>query len=385
MGTIRIASSSTSQASDAVVELAAQLAGQDYAIVVFFSADSFDQPLLADAMRRRFPIGTTLIGCTTAGEIGPAGYQSGSVVAIGFPAEDFSASTALLPRLDEFNIAECERHVRHALQDAKPPEWGDEAAGQFAFLLIDGLSRREEALGKALQLILGNIPVIGGSAGDSLHFRQTCVFHEGGVHNNAAVVAIMNSRLPMGLIRAQHFEPTASRMVVTGARPEARIVTEINGYPAATEYARIVGIPPESLNPDAFAAFPVVVRIAGQNYVRSIQKMNPDHSLSFYCAIDQGIVLSRAVGVDAFQNLVTALDAVETEVGPLQAILACDCILRNLEFRQNGQLERISALLRERKVTGFLSFGELHHGIHVNQTFNGIAFGLPPDDQAALK
>ena len=41
----------------------------------------------------------------------------------------------------------------------------------------------------------------------------------------------------------------------------------------------------------------------------------------------------------------------------------------------------MSALLRERKVTGFLSFGELHRRIHVNQTFNGIAFGQVADSK----
>lgn len=383
MSTIRIASSSAPCATSAVFELATQLAGQEYAIIAYFSADSFDQAQLATAMRGQFPVATALIGCTTAGEIGPAGYQNDSVVAIGFPAGDFSASTVLLPKLDEFDIADCEQKVRQAQHEARHTGPESRMSGQFAFLLIDGLSCREEALGKAVQLILGSTPVIGGSAGDSLQFRQTCVFHEGGVHNNAAVLAIVNTRLPVGLVRAQHFEPAASRMVVTGARPEARIVTEINGYPAAAEYARIVGIPPESLNPDAFAAFPVVVRIAGREYVRSIQKANPDNSLSFYCAIDKGIVLSLANGVDALDNLVAALDAVEQEVGTVQAILACDCILRSLEFRQSGQLDDISSVLRERKVTGFLSFGELHYGIHVNQTFNGIAFGLPPDEQAA--
>jgi hypothetical protein len=377
MRSIRVASSSANSISQAVSELAAQLAGQDYAIVLFFCADSFDQASLAVAMRSGFPVGTSLIGCTTAGEIGPAGYQQDSIVAIGLPADDFFVTTALLPHLDEFNIADCEQQVRNALQRTTSDERANEMQGQFAFLLVDGLSRREEALGKAVQLTLGSIPVIGGSAGDSLQFRQTCVFHDGSAHNNAAVLAIISTRLRHCFVKAQHFEPTANRMVITGARPEARVVTEINGYPAATEYARIVGIPPELLNPDAFAAFPVVVRVGGQEYVRSIQKVNPDNSLSFYCAIDKGVVLSRALGVDPLRNLIAALDAADAEIGPLQAVLACDCILRNLEFKQSGQLEEISALLRERKVTGFLSFGELHRGIHVNQTFNGIAFGQP--------
>ena len=37
----------------------------------------------------------------------------------------------------------------------------------------------------------------------------------------------------------------------------------------------------KTTNPLAFAAYPVVVRIGGSEYVRSIQKVNPDHSLSF--------------------------------------------------------------------------------------------------------
>jgi len=385
MSTIRVASSSTSCTSRAVAELSEQLAGQDYAIILFFCADSFDQASLAGAMRGGFPASTALLGCTTAGEIGPAGYQHDSIVAIGLPADDFSVTTTLLPHLNEFNIADCEQHIRNALQRTTSFEPDDKAQGQFALLLIDGLSRREEALGKAVQLTLGSIPVIGGSAGDSLQFRQTCVFHDGSFHNNAAVLAIISTRLRHCLVKAQHFEPTANRMVITGAIPESRIVTEINGYPAATEYARIVGIPPELLNPDAFAAFPVVVRIGDQEYVRSIQKVNPDNSLSFYCAIDTGVVLSRALGIDPLHNLIAALDAADAEIGPLQAVLACDCILRNLEFRQNGQLDEISAVLREREVTGFLSFGELHRGIHVNQTFNGIAFGQVADSKVQRK
>ena len=70
-------------------------------------------------------------------------------------------------------------------------------------------------------------------------------------------------------------------------------------------------------------------------------------------------------------------------LGPLQAVLACDCILRNLEFKQSGQLEEISALLRKRKVTGFLSFGELHRGIHVNQTLTGVAASGAPTSTGA--
>ena len=45
------------------------------------------------------------------------------------------------------------------------------------------------------------------------------------------------------------------------------------------------------LNSVPFADSPFVVKIDGANYVRSIQKVNPDGSLTFFCAIEEGLVL----------------------------------------------------------------------------------------------
>lgn len=55
--------------------------------------------------------------------------------------------------------------------------------------------------------------------------------------------------------------------------------------------------------PEIFANHPLVVRVGGTNFVRSIQKANEDGSLTFYCAIDEGIVLARAQGCDLSENL----------------------------------------------------------------------------------
>lgn len=375
--TIRVGSSSAYPTQDAVAEVLSQLAGGRYALVVYFSADRYDPDALASGLRSGFPPTTALIGCTTAGEIGPAGYQRDSLVAIAFPAADFKAATGIIPHLSNLDLGDCEQRIGAVLQNLPADEQGKDDAKKFAFMLVDGLSMREEPLGRAAQLVLGEIPVIGGSAGDSLRFARTYVFHDGQAYSDAAVVAIISTSLPCRILKTQHFVRTEGRMVVTAAKPAERIVTEINGLPAAQEYARIVGISVDDLSPMAFAAYPVVVRIGGQEYVRSIQKVNADNSLSFYCAIDEGIVLSRALGLDAVENLEHAIDAVASEIGTPQLILACDCILRRLEFGQVGLTEAISETLRKRKIVGFSTFGELHRGIHVNQTLTGVAFGSP--------
>jgi hypothetical protein len=165
-------------------------------------------------------------------------------------------------------------------------------------------------------------------------------------------------------------------MVVTGADPTARRVTEINGEPAAQEYARLVGIDVSRLTPMAFAAHPVVVRVGGVYYVRSIQKVNDDESLTFFCAIDEGIVLTVAEGLDIVDNLQDAMEDVRSRVGEPRLIIGCDCVLRRLEIERKGLVDEVSGRLAANRVIGFSTYGEQFNAMHVNQTFTGVAIGL---------
>ena len=90
---------------------------------------------------------------------------------------------------------------------------------------------------------------------------------------------------------------------MTGANPAERVVTEFNAEPAAFEYARMIGLDGDSLTPMIFAAHPLMVRVGGQYHVRAIQKVNADNSLTFFCAIDEGLVLTVARSVDVVQDL----------------------------------------------------------------------------------
>jgi hypothetical protein len=119
-----------------------------------------------------------------------------------------------------------------------------------------------------------------------------------------------------------------------------------------------------------------VVLIDGANYVRSIQKVNPDGSLKFYCAIDRGVVLRVAKGVDLVTNLETALSQVSARIGPLQLVLTFDCILRKLEIAQDGLDEAVGDILRRNNAIGFNTYGEQFCGVHVNQTLTAIALGF---------
>ncbi|PNE78980.1 FIST domain containing protein [Burkholderia thailandensis] len=374
--------STCADARAAVREVHAALAGCDAELVLFFCSSRFDLDALAHEMRERFR-GTRVIGCTTAGEIGPAGYRNGSLVAVALPRALFTIETALLEGLQTFTIASghaCTLDALHDLERRAPRASG---ANPFALLLIDGLSVREEPVTRTLQGALGDIPLVGGSAADDLRFERTAIFYDGRFRDDCAALIVASTALPFRTFKTQHFRCGAERLVVTQADAERRTVSEINGLPAAEEYARLIGARVEDLSPGHFAAAPVVVLIDGTDYVRSIQKLNPDGSLTFYCAIEEGLVLRVARALDLVDNLQATFGDLRDSFGEPQLVLAWDCILRHLEMMQRGTRDTAAELLKANRAVGFSTYGEQYGGVHVNQTLTGIVFSRAPRPERA--
>ena len=317
---------------------------------------------------------TPVTGCTTAGEIGPGGYSEGGIVAIGLPAADFAAETLLVADLQAIDaqalIGDLIR-ARHRLTAAHPG-WDHE----FAFLMVDGLSVKEDELAAAVATGLGPVPLFGGSAGDGTRFGATHVLHGGRLAQNTATLALIRTRCPVRVFSLDHLLPSDRRMVVTKADPARRLVRQINAEPAAQEYARILGKDPDQLTTFTFAAHPLVVRIGGRHHVRAIQRVAPNGDLVFFSAIDEGLVLTLAEAQDMAAHLEGELTALARDTAPA-AILACDCVLRRIEAQEKQLFGRISDILGRHRVTGFSTYGEQHGAVHVNQTMTGVAI-YPP-------
>ena len=315
-----------------------------------------------------------VIGCTTAGEIGRDGYAEGLIVATALPARYFSARTLLIEGLRTLDAQAVIGDVIRARGDLAQnfPQWQNE----FAFLLVDGLSTKEDELASVLAPGLGSTPLFGGSAADGARFLEAFVFHDGKPLRNAAVLAVVRTRCPVRVFKFDHFTPTDLRMVVTAADPQKRLVSSINAEPAALEYARLLGKDPDQLTPFTFAAHPVVVRLGGQHHVRSIRQVDESGDLVFFSAIDEGLVLTLAEAQDMAAHLEGEFTALGAVAKP-QAILACDCVLRRMEALEKQLTGRISAILRDHKVTGFSTYGEQLNAMHVNQTLTGVAIYAP--------
>lgn len=360
-------------ATDPGLALRTRLGQGPFALIIVFVSPQADLTALAQELGQCFG-DTPVIGCTTAGEITTEGYDEDMIVAAALPAQFFRATPLLIPDLARFEaqavIGDLIR-ARAALARTCP-DWSHE----FAFLMVDGLSTKEDALTSALASGLGPMPLFGGSAADGTRFLETFVLHGGQLLRNAAVLAVVRTQCPVRVFKFDHFRPTETRMVVTSADPARRIVHRINAEPAAREYARLLGKDPAQLNPFTFAAHPVVVRIGGRHHVRSIRQVEDNGDLVFYSAIDEGLVLTLAEPLDMVAHLASEFDSLAASEPPL-AILACDCVLRRMEAQEKQLSTQLSAILRHNRVTGFSTYGEQFNAMHVNQTLTGVAFYAP--------
>ncbi|MEG3640858.1 FIST N-terminal domain-containing protein [Magnetococcus sp. PR-3] len=369
---IKRGSSALPSASAAVSDLHQQIAQADAVLTLLFISPHYDLNALEQALDGVFS--GIVIGCTTAGEITHEGFQEQTLTGISLAGDAIHAQMQLIEDLTHFSHKQAQK-IGDQLHESNSANEGFDPDRHFALLFIDGLSMREELVVALLHNHLDGVPLIGGSAGDGMAFEQTRVFAHGKFHHDAAVLTIVQCDTPFLPFRLQHFQPTEERLIITESDPLNRRVCEINGIPATEAYAKAVGVAADQLTAHTFSRHPTILRIGNAYYVRSIQKANADGSLTFYSAVEDGLVLHVAEGEDMAKHLKNQLNLLQAEIPNPQLILTCDCILRRLEAKQTGSDAQIAEALAPYPVVGFSTYGEQSGAIHVNQTMTGIVLG----------
>ncbi|AHB48259.1 hypothetical protein W911_07465 [Hyphomicrobium nitrativorans NL23] len=370
---IGVASTAATAVGEAVSELKAALSGDFQHIIAFFSAD-YDAAALATALGDAFPQ-IAVSGCSTAGGIGPEGLMESGVLLIAFPRDGFRIHTGVIEDVGAFSVERASEIVRGLKAQVGLNSDSPIAERVFGVMLVDGLSNAEEPLLAAVHWACGDMQLIGGSAGDGLSFDGTSLIHEGRLLDRAAILMMIESDFPFRIFKTSNFEPTDIKLVVTAADTETRTVHELNAEPAAREYASAIGLMLDDLGPFSFASYPLVVKVGGDYYCRSIRNMNPDGSLSFFCAIDEGLVFTVARPEDMLSATARTLADLDRSLGGVDLVLGFDCVLRRLDA-QNRQIRRkMEDLYRSYGVVGFHTYGEQLNAMHLNQTLTGVAFG----------
>jgi hypothetical protein len=369
---IRTGATVLSNEKDAVADLYGKIGQPDMHSVLFFCSSRYDLDRLGPELKRRFPC--TLVGCTTAGEISPDGYQEGGLVGVSFASPELKLHPHIIHPLNKFTSVEA-RELEKAVQNELVLSDRVDGEKMFGLLLIDGMSILEEQVTSYLYSELGGVSIIGGSAGDDMNYEATKIYSDGEFVSGAAAFTLIETTLPFTVFKTQHYRPTDKKLVITEADPSRRIVSEINAEPAALEYARVLGISEADLCPEIFTRHPVMVKIADSWQVRSIQRANEDGSLSFYCAVDVGLVITLAESGDIIGNMKDELDRLAEIIPTPRLTIMFDCVCRKLELVEKGLRGDMGNLLKGKKIIGFSTYGEQCNAIHVNQTVTGVMIG----------
>lgn len=370
---IGVASTRALGVHDAVCELRAALDGDFQHVLAFFSAD-YEAAELTASLCEAFK-GVTVSGCSTAGGIAPDGLMENGVLLIAFPRKGFRIHTGVIEDVDVLGVERASEIVRDLKVRIGEHDRDKLAERVFGVMLVDGLSNAEEPLVAAVHWAFGDMQLIGGSAGDGLAFRETALIHEGRVLTRSAILMMVESDYPFRIFKSSNFEPTPIKLVVTAADVEGRTVHELNAEPAAREYASAIGLLPDEIGPFSFASYPLVVKVGGDYYCRSIRNMNPDGSLSFFCAIDEGLVLTVARPNDMLSATERTLEEIDQSLGGIDLVLGFDCVLRRLDAENRQVRRQMEDLYRTYRVVGFHTYGEQLNSMHLNQTLTGVAFG----------
>lgn len=205
--------------------------------------------------------------------------------------------------------------------------------------------------------------------------QETHIYYNGQFHKDCALLTLFDTELPFHIFKTQHLMPTDKKLVITGTIPGKRCITEINGFPAAEEYARIIDKKISELTAETFSAHPFLLKIGGEYYIRTIVSANKDGSLSLYCDIDSGLVVSIAQSNNLTDNIRTTLAEAQKQVPNPRLILGCDCIARKLELESEGLIAGSKGFFSDCMFFGFSTYGEQFNAIHINQTFTGVVIG----------
>lgn len=376
------ASSSLSDVLQAVAQVQQQLsphmANQTGGLLLFFSSTRYDLHHLGQELERAFA-SMCVVGCTSAGELSPEGYSQNSISCVFFPASICPCATALIQDMAALSLSESQAIIDGLMHELQQKAIASVPDNTLALTLLDGLSIHEEQFLQVVNAGLGQIPLLGGSAGDDLHFDHTEIFYGGQVHQNAAALMLINTRHPFHTFSYHHLMPKQEKLVVTDADADKRRVYELNGLPAAQEYARVCGLSITDLDALQFALHPLTIKIGDRYYARSVQQVHADGSLSFYSAIEIGVVLTDAEPQQIVATTQQWLQELKRQVGKPQMVLSFDCILRYLEIEHKQLQTQMLPLLQEYGMAGFSTYGEQQGGSHLNHTFTGVYFGAMDD------
>jgi hypothetical protein len=191
-----------SDAAQAVADIVKQWPNGKPDFIFIFHSTQQDSEAVARSVNTLFP-GVPYAGCTSSGEPMNGATNHGSLVMSGIWSPEIHWHATVLDRLATLDEHRARKTVDQLLANFGLDRQKINPEKQFCLTFIDGLSMKEELVSTLVRGALEGIPLLGGSAGDDLSFKETRVIVNGGSYTGAAALIMADSRDGFQIIKHQ--------------------------------------------------------------------------------------------------------------------------------------------------------------------------------------
>jgi hypothetical protein len=331
-------------------------------VLVFGSVSRFKEKGLQSTLKTRYPA-AQIIGCTTSGEISPTGVYDDSVQITAIQWQKVMQRVAQAKSTD--------------MQDSY-----DTAAGlakqlkadslRTVLVISDGLNVNGSELIKGFQSVLGDVPIIGGLAGDGGAFVETLqLFNETVSSHMVIAVGLYGDALTISSGALGGWKPYGPPRKIT--KSVKNVVYEMDNKPALPLYRMYIGEAFAKGLPGTGLKFPLAVIEEGKREVEKIRTLlaidNDENSLTFAGNVYEGETVrlcqtnhDRLVdGAGSAANLV--LDGLDDHKTNQTGLALCvSCVGRKGVMAEQvvDEVKLVQQILGpQTSITGFYSYGEI--------------------------
>ncbi|MBO6934156.1 MAG: FIST C-terminal domain-containing protein [Deltaproteobacteria bacterium] len=311
----------------------------------------------------------TVVGCSTAGEIGDTDMQTGGIAAFMVSWGDAQHRAEPLVQLDpEGERPATALTASHASLFASARIAGQNAGISLVFGdgLHPGLERLVTKMRQRLPL---HHAVVGGGAGDGGALERTFVGLDGTVASTAATAVHVASSTPWGVGVGHGAEPIGERMTVT--RATGNVVHELDGRPTVQVYRDFADRRAIPLDDADDMKRLLIEYELGIHFFEDLARIRagiaalPDGSVACAGEVPEGATVSFVHG-EPEQYIAAAEEAARSAEEGLDGaeaagVLLISCITRGMVIgdRYAEEVAAVRRVFGDIPLGGFLSYGEI--------------------------
>ncbi len=327
-------------------------------VLVFGSVKRFGESKLQATLKARYPA-AQIIGCSTSGEITAAGV--------------FDDSLQITAILWEKTVQRVTHTKMTGMQNSYETAAGlarQLKADSLKAVLVysDGLNVNGSELLEGFKSVLGEIPVMGGMAGDGFNFSKTVqLFNETVSDGLVIAVGLYGNNLIAATGVGRGWKPYGPPRKVT--KSEKNVVLELDDKPALPLYKMYIGEHASKSLPGSGLNFPFAIIEEGRRDIEKIRTVlsidNANNSLTFAGNVEEGGTVrfcqathDRLVdGAGDAAHLV----ADHTSTGQTGLAVCVSCVGRKgvMAAQVADEIKLVHQILgAQTALTGFYSYGE---------------------------